>query len=54
MVATRAERTVGVAAATAHICCSQAYLFAAAENIQVHGGIGVHLGAPRPPVLPPR
>jgi len=29
-----------VAAATAHICCSQAYLFAAAENIQVHGGIG--------------
>ena len=30
----------GVAAATAHICCSQAYLFAAAENIQVHGGIG--------------
>ena len=30
----------GVAAATAHICCSQAYLFAATENIQVHGGIG--------------
>ena len=30
----------GVAAATAHVCCSQAYLFAAAENIQVHGGIG--------------
>jgi alkylation response protein AidB-like acyl-CoA dehydrogenase len=29
-----------VAAATAHICCSQAYLFAATENIQVHGGIG--------------
>ena len=29
-----------VAAATAHICCSQAYLFAAMENIQVHGGIG--------------
>jgi alkylation response protein AidB-like acyl-CoA dehydrogenase len=29
-----------VAAATAHICCSQAYVFAAAENIQVHGGIG--------------
>jgi alkylation response protein AidB-like acyl-CoA dehydrogenase len=29
-----------VAAATAHICCSQAYLFAAAENIRVHGGIG--------------
>ena len=29
-----------VAAATAHICCSQAYMFAAAENIQVHGGIG--------------
>ena len=26
--------------ATAHICCSQAYMFAAAENIQVHGGIG--------------
>ena len=31
---------LAVAAATAHICCSQAYLFAAAENIQVHGGIG--------------
>jgi alkylation response protein AidB-like acyl-CoA dehydrogenase len=29
-----------VAAATAHICCSQAYMFAAQENIQVHGGIG--------------
>jgi alkylation response protein AidB-like acyl-CoA dehydrogenase len=29
-----------VAAATAHICCSQVYMFAAAENIQVHGGIG--------------
>jgi alkylation response protein AidB-like acyl-CoA dehydrogenase len=29
-----------VAAATAHVCCSQAYVFAAAENIQVHGGIG--------------
>jgi alkylation response protein AidB-like acyl-CoA dehydrogenase len=29
-----------VAAATAHITCSKAYMFAAAENIQVHGGIG--------------
>ena len=29
-----------VAAATAHVCCSQAYVFAATENIQVHGGIG--------------
>jgi alkylation response protein AidB-like acyl-CoA dehydrogenase len=29
-----------VAAATAHVCCSQAYTFAATENIQVHGGIG--------------
>ncbi len=29
-----------VAAAAAHICCSQAYVFAATENIQVHGGIG--------------
>jgi len=29
-----------VAAATAHISASRAYLFAAAENIQVHGGIG--------------
>jgi alkylation response protein AidB-like acyl-CoA dehydrogenase len=28
------------AAAAAHICCSQAFLFAATENIQVHGGIG--------------
>jgi len=29
-----------VAAAAAHVCCSQAYMFAATENIQVHGGIG--------------
>ena len=29
-----------VAAATAHACCSRAYMFAAMENIQVHGGIG--------------
>ncbi|MER6957218.1 acyl-CoA dehydrogenase family protein [Streptomyces sp. NPDC000618] len=29
-----------VAAAVAHACCSRAYLFAATENIQVHGGIG--------------
>jgi alkylation response protein AidB-like acyl-CoA dehydrogenase len=29
-----------VAAAVAHICCSQAYVLAATENIQVHGGIG--------------
>jgi alkylation response protein AidB-like acyl-CoA dehydrogenase len=28
------------AAAAAHACCSAAYLFAAMENIQVHGGIG--------------
>ncbi|MEV6878251.1 acyl-CoA dehydrogenase family protein [Amycolatopsis sp. NPDC051128] len=28
------------AAAAAHACCSRAYLFAAMENIQVHGGIG--------------
>jgi alkylation response protein AidB-like acyl-CoA dehydrogenase len=28
------------AAATAHITCSRGYMFAAAENIQVHGGIG--------------
>ncbi|OXM64129.1 acyl-CoA dehydrogenase family protein [Amycolatopsis vastitatis] len=28
------------AAAVAHACCSRAYLFAATENIQVHGGIG--------------
>jgi alkylation response protein AidB-like acyl-CoA dehydrogenase len=28
------------AAAAAHICCSQGYMFAATENIQVHGGIG--------------
>ena len=31
---------IAVAAAAAHITCSQAYMFAAAENIQVHGGIG--------------
>jgi len=31
---------LGVAAAVAHSVCSEAYVFAAAENIQVHGGIG--------------
>ncbi|WP_409330003.1 acyl-CoA dehydrogenase family protein [Trujillonella humicola] len=30
----------GVAAAVAHVVCSESFLFAAAENIQVHGGIG--------------
>ena len=29
-----------VAAATAYACCSRAFMFAAMENIQVHGGIG--------------
>ncbi len=29
-----------VAAAVAHACCSRAYMFAAMENIQIHGGIG--------------
>ncbi|MCH5675570.1 acyl-CoA/acyl-ACP dehydrogenase [Streptomyces sp. CME 23] len=29
-----------VAAAAAHMTCSRAYMFAASENIQVHGGIG--------------
>ncbi|MET7725115.1 acyl-CoA dehydrogenase family protein [Streptomyces mirabilis] len=29
-----------VASAVAHVCCSRAYMFAAMENIQVHGGIG--------------
>ncbi|MFF0042986.1 acyl-CoA dehydrogenase family protein [Streptomyces mirabilis] len=29
-----------VASAVAHACCSRAYMFAAMENIQVHGGIG--------------
>ncbi|WP_328483589.1 acyl-CoA/acyl-ACP dehydrogenase [Streptomyces sp. NBC_00377] len=29
-----------VAAAVAHACASRAYLYAATENIQVHGGIG--------------
>ncbi|WP_405622796.1 acyl-CoA dehydrogenase family protein [Streptomyces sp. NBC_00076] len=29
-----------VAAAVAHACCSKAYMVAAMENIQVHGGIG--------------
>jgi alkylation response protein AidB-like acyl-CoA dehydrogenase len=39
-LADEARAEFGVVAATAHICCSQAYLFAATENIQVHGGIG--------------
>ena len=30
----------GMAAAVAHVVCSEAYMFVAAENIQVHGGIG--------------
>lgn len=29
-----------VAAALAHVVCSEAFMFVAAENIQVHGGIG--------------
>jgi alkylation response protein AidB-like acyl-CoA dehydrogenase len=29
-----------VAAAVAHAVCSEAFMFVAAENIQVHGGIG--------------
>jgi alkylation response protein AidB-like acyl-CoA dehydrogenase len=29
-----------VAAAVAHSVCSEAFMFVAAENIQVHGGIG--------------
>jgi alkylation response protein AidB-like acyl-CoA dehydrogenase len=32
--------TFPVAAAVAHACCSRAYMVAAMENIQVHGGIG--------------
>jgi alkylation response protein AidB-like acyl-CoA dehydrogenase len=37
-----AEESPGfpAAAAVAHACCSRAFLHAAAENIQVHGGIG--------------
>jgi alkylation response protein AidB-like acyl-CoA dehydrogenase len=31
---------LSVAAAVAHAVCSEAYLFVAAENIQIHGGIG--------------
>ena len=34
------EDGFAVAAAAAHVCCSRAYMFAAMENIQVHGGIG--------------
>jgi alkylation response protein AidB-like acyl-CoA dehydrogenase len=30
----------GVAAAVAHVVCSEAFMFVAAENIQVHGGVG--------------
>ena len=31
---------LGVTSAVAHVVCSEAYMFVAAENIQVHGGIG--------------
>ncbi|MEV5829756.1 acyl-CoA dehydrogenase family protein [Spirillospora sp. NPDC052242] len=34
------EAAFAVASSAAHVCCSRAYMFAAAENIQVHGGIG--------------
>ena len=36
------EQSTGfpAAATAAHACCSRAFLFAALENIQVHGGIG--------------
>ncbi len=39
-LADEAAAVFPVSAATAHITCSQAYMFAAAESIQVHGGIG--------------
>ncbi|SHN18680.1 acyl-CoA dehydrogenase family protein [Cryptosporangium aurantiacum] len=39
-VAADGAAALRTAAAVAHIVCSEAYLFAAAENIQVHGGIG--------------
>ncbi|MCX4706213.1 acyl-CoA dehydrogenase family protein [Streptomyces sp. NBC_01373] len=38
--ATEGSPDFPVAAAVAHACCSRAYLVAAMENIQVHGGIG--------------
>jgi alkylation response protein AidB-like acyl-CoA dehydrogenase len=41
VIADKGEETAfAVAASAAHVCCSRAYMFAAAENIQVHGGIG--------------
>ncbi|WP_329333842.1 acyl-CoA/acyl-ACP dehydrogenase [Streptomyces sp. NBC_01352] len=39
-LATEGSPDFPVAAAVAHACCSRAYLVAAMENIQVHGGIG--------------
>jgi alkylation response protein AidB-like acyl-CoA dehydrogenase len=39
-LAAEAAAEFPAAAAAAHICCSQAFMFAATENIQVHGGIG--------------
>ena len=42
------------AAAVAKIWCSDAYTTVATENVQVHGGHRVHLGARRAPLLPPR
>jgi alkylation response protein AidB-like acyl-CoA dehydrogenase len=35
-----ADEGFAVAAAAAHLTCSRAYMLAATENIQVHGGIG--------------
>ncbi|WP_411150920.1 acyl-CoA dehydrogenase family protein [Streptomyces sp. A30] len=39
-LATEGSPDFPVAAAVAHACCSRAYMVAAMENIQVHGGIG--------------
>jgi alkylation response protein AidB-like acyl-CoA dehydrogenase len=39
-MADEAAAAFPVAAAVAHASCSRAYMFAATENIQVHGGIG--------------
>jgi len=40
LLAAEGSEEFPVAAAVAHACCSRAYVFAAMENIQVHGGIG--------------
>ena len=43
-----------LAAATARISAGEAFDFASRENVQIHGGAGLHPGGQRPSLLQPR